>query len=372
MLASLVITACEKADDLPFYNNGAAPAVTVSSSAIAPIPTDSLQTGLVVNWTNPGYATDSATYKYVVEIDEAGNNFADATQKVVNGAMSASYLNKELNDLLLARGFEFGTAYDMELRVISSYANNNERLVSNVLPIKMTPYKVPPRVELPESGELYLVGSATQGDWNNPVPAPSQKFSRVSETMFVGVFNLKAAGEYLVLPSNTGNWSKKYSVANKSVGGLAEGGDFGFGLNDNFPGPATAGLYKIVLDFQAGKFMVTPYADAELPSTLFMVGSATPGAWDNPVPVPGQQFTRLNSVEYELTIDLTGNSEYLLLPENGNWNKKYAVADNALPGLREGGAIGFNFPGNIPGPAASGTYRVNVNLGTHRYTVSVP
>ncbi len=368
LLAAVLLTACEKAEDLPFYENGAAPAATASASTIAPLPSDSLAAGLTINWSNPGYAADSATYKYVVEIDRAGNNFQNPAQRVVSGTLSTTYLNKELNNILLDKGFEFGTPYDMEVRVISSYANNNERLISNVLPVKMTPYKIPPRVELPGSGKLFLVGSATGSGWNNPVQTPEQEFTRLDETTFAGVFNLKGGNEYLVLPEN-GLWDK-YSVANKTLPGLAEGGDFGAGLNDNFPGPAADGIYLIVLDFQAGKFTVTPFKDAELPSALFIVGNATAGEWTNPVPVPTQQFTRLNSAEYEITIDLIGDREYLLLPENGNWNKKYSVADNSVAGLREGGTMGFNLAANIPGPSASGSYKINVNFATHKYKVT--
>lgn len=368
LLVGIGLTGCEKADDLPFYENGKAPAVTASVTTIAPVPSDSLETGLVLNWSNPAYAADSATFKYVVEIDEAGKNFSDPEQRIITGAYTTSFLNKEINNILLDRGFPFNIPVDMELRVISSYANNNERRISNVIPIKMTPYKVPPRVVLPESGRLFLIGSSTQDGWTNPVSTPAQEFSRLNETTFAGVFDLKAAGEYLVLPEN-GLWDK-YSVANKNVGGLADGGDFGYGLNDNFPGPAEAGLYVIVLDFQAGKFSVTPFADEELPSELFIVGNATPGGWANPVPVPSQQFTRLNSSEWELTIDLIGGNEYLILPENGNWNKKYAVQNNTLPGLSAGGVLGYNLSQNLPGPAADGSYKVNVNFATHRFVTT--
>ncbi len=368
LLAALLLTACEKADDLPFYENGTAPAVTASASTIAPVPADSLAAGLTLSWTNPSYASDSATYKYVVEIDRAGNSFANAAQRVITGSLSTTYLNKELNNILIDKGLEFGTAYDMEVRVISSYSNNNDRLISNVLPIKMTPYKVPPRVELPTSGKLFLVGGATDGGWNNPVPAPTQEFSRLDETTFAGVFRLKGNEEYLVLPVN-GSWDSKYSVANKNLAGLSAGGDFGFGLNDNFPGPAAEGMYKIVLDFQAGKFTVTPYTENTLPTNLFKVGDATPGGWNNPVPAPDQQFTRLNSVEFELTINLFGGKQYLLLPVNGSWDNKYSVQDNTLTGLADGGTFGYNLPQNFPGPATDGTYKINVNFATSKFSV---
>jgi hypothetical protein len=368
LMGAMVLIGCEKADDLPFYKEGVAPTVTASTNTIAPVPADSLAVGLELSWSDPGYAADSSTYKYVVQIDEAGKNFATATEWVVNGNRSFSLLNKEINNMLLDRGFEFGVPYDMELRVLSSYANNNEQRISNTVPVRMTPYKVPPRVELPASGRLFLVGSATQGDWNNPVPEPAQEFARIDETTFAGVFDLKGGAEYLVLPVN-GSWDTKYSVANKNLGGLAEGGDFGFNLNDNFPGPEAAGLYLITLDFQSGKFSVTPFALSELPSDLFIVGSATAGDW-NPVPVPSQQFTRLNSSEWEITVDLFGGREYLILPENGNWDKKYSVQDNSLPGLADGGTFGFNLPANIPGPAEDGQYRINVNFANLRYKVT--
>lgn len=368
LLAALLLTACEKADELPFYENGTAPAVTASVSTIAPVPADSLAAGLTLSWTNPAYAADSATYKYVVEIDRAGNNFAQPAQRVITGSLSTSYLNKELNNILIDKGLEFGTAYDMEVRVISSYSNNNERLISNILPIKMTPYKIPPRVQLPSSGKLFLVGSATGSGWNNPVQTPEQEFTRLNETTFAGVFNLKGGNEYLVLPVN-GLWDEKYSVANKNLAGLAEGGDFGFGLNDNIPGPAVDGMYKIVLDFQAGKFTVTPYTENNLPSALYMVGDATPGGWNNPVPTPSQQFTRLNSSEFELTLDLTGGKQYLFLPVNGDWGAKYAVQDNSLTGLADGGTFGYNLPQNFPGPAADGTYKINVNFATSKFSL---
>ena len=216
----------------------------------------------------------------------------------------------------------------MDVRVTSSYANNNERLASNTLKIKMTPYKVPPKVVLPSSNKLFLVGSASQGGWNNPVPVPTQEFVRLDETTWGGVFQLNGGMEYLLLPVN-GDWSHKYSVADNSISGLNQGGNFGFDLAQNIPGPAAGGLYKIIVDFQAGKFIVTPFTSV-LPDNLYIVGDATAGGWNNPVPVPSQQLTRINSSVYEISISLTGGKQYLLLPVNGDWSHKFSVADNSI------------------------------------------
>ena len=353
------LASCDKADKLPFYNNGTAVNLTASSAAIAPVAADSNKVALVLNWTDPAHATDPATYKYVIEIDSAGRNFSKATSLTVSGAKTDSLSAKVLNSILLSYGFSFGVAYDMDIRVTSSYANNNERLTSNTVRVKMTPYKIPPKVALPSSLKLFIVGDATNGGWNNPVPVPTQELARLDETTWAGVFQLTGGKQFLLLPVN-GDWGHKFAVANNTVAGLSAGGDFGFDLSDNFPGPAATGWYKVVVDFQLGKFTVTPYTST-LPTNLYLVGDATAGGWNNPVPVPSQQFTRLNSSVWQLTVPLIGGKQYLLLPVNGDWSHKYAVASNSLTGLASGGEFGYDFSDNFPGPTASGTYTITVN-----------
>jgi starch-binding outer membrane protein SusE/F len=358
LVAALGFAACDKADPLPLYSLGIDPVATVSSATVAPIPADSMKPALTVSWSDPKYATDTNNVKYLVQIDSAGRNFSKASTREVLGDYSTTFTARELNNILLGYGFEYNKPYDVDVRVISSYANNNEKRTSNVVKIKATPYKIPPKVALPTTGKLYLVGDASEGGWDNPVPVPSQEFTRLDETTFVGIFNMKGGKQYLILPLN-GNWDNKYSVADKSVAGLNEGGDFKFNAPDNFPGPVTDGLYMITLDFQAGKFKVTPYTQQHgLPANLFMVGGATPGGWDNPVPVPSQQFTRVNSVVWELaSLNLKNGEKFLLLPENGNWDKKYGEGDKS----------GFFIPqgGDIPAPATAGNYKITVSFANN-------
>ncbi len=363
-----LLTACEKKEGpLPFYGPGSAPALTASSTTIAPPPADSLKSVLTLSWSNPKYASDSATFKYVVQMGAQGTNFATSVSRTFTGVLSASYIAKDLNNMLLAWGYDFGKAYDIDVRVISSYANNNEVYQSNVIKIKMTPYKVPPKVALPAGGELFLVGDATAGDWGNPVPVPSQQFSRLDETTWAGVFNLKGGKQYLVLPEN-GSWENKYSVANNTLPELNKGGDFLYNANDNFPGPATDGFYTITLDFQRGKFTVVPFTST-LPSNLFIVGAAVPAGWNNPVPA-NHQLVRNNSSHFSIVVDMSAAGEYLLLPVNGSWDNKYSVADKNVVGLSAGGTFGYNLPDNFPGPATAGTYKVEAEFATMKFKVT--
>ena len=366
LLIAGVFAACNKVGDLPNYSLGTASSLTASTTTIAAVAADSNKTGLTLSWTNPKYSTDSATQKFVVEVDSTGRNFSKAVSKTVIGALGTSFTNKELNSILLGYGFAFNTAYDVDVRVTSSYGNNNEQYKSNVLKIKMTPYVIPPKVAPPTSGHLYLVGDATVGGWNNPVPVPTQEFGKIDNLTYVGVFTLSAAHEFLILPLN-GDWTNKFSIANKALPGVNAGGDFGYNLSDNFAGPSTAGNYKITLDFQLGKFKVEPYVGPQIPTNLYMVGDATPGGWNNPVPTPSQQFTRLNSVQYQIaSLPITPNNQYLLLPVNGDWSNKYAVDDNTLAGLSAGGFFGYNFSSNFPAPTVAGNYRIDINFGVSK------
>ena len=365
-----MVSACEKVPDLPVYNEGIESVLSSSAATLAPLPADSNKTVLTLNWTSPEYASDSATYKYIVQIDSAGRNFSKATSKEIIGTRTMSLTAKELNTIMLNYGFEFNKPYNMDMRVISSYRNNNERRLSNTVKLTATPYKIPPKVTLPTTGKLYLVGDATQGGWNNPVPVPTQELTKIDETTYGGIFNLVGGKQYLVLPLN-GNWDNKYSVASNTVPGLSAGGDFGFNLSDNFPGPAASGWYKLTLDFQTGKFTVTPFNQQHgLPDSLYIVGDATPGGWNNPVPTPSQKFTRINSTRFEIaSIALTTGKAYLLLPENGNWGKKFGAVDDQAPGVKVAGP--FKPEGlNIPAPDVTGNYKVSVDFINNRYTLT--
>jgi hypothetical protein len=255
-----LVAACSKVGNLPdtTFKNGTAPVLSDSAKLLNPLVSDSNSTALVLTWSNPHYATDSATQKYVIEIDSSGRNFAKETTIVVSGVLEYSFSAKQLNNILLAMGVAYNTAYKVDIRVTSSLGNNNQQLQSNVVTITFTTYVVPPKVAPPASKALFLVGSASSGGWNNPVPVPAQAFTMVDSVLYQGTFFLNGGQQYLLLPVD-GDWSNKYAVANGTI--PASGGAFGYNggdptYNTNFNGPATTGLYTITVDFQQGTFTV--------------------------------------------------------------------------------------------------------------------
>ena len=248
-------TACKK-DTLPFYTHGSATVLSASTSVVAPVTADSNKNVITFLWTNPNYATDSSTIKYMVQIDSSGRNFSKAVSKTIIGSRTTNFTAKELNAIVLSMGFKFNVAYDVDVRLVSSYANNNDQFQSNTVKIKVTPYVTPPKVVPPASKMLFIVGDATAGGWGNPVPAASQQFMQIDSVTYQGTFFLNGGKSYLLLPVN-GKWDNKYAIADASVPKISEGGAFGYNLSSNIPAPAVTGMYTIKVDFQNGIFTVT-------------------------------------------------------------------------------------------------------------------
>ncbi len=268
-LLVFLISSCKKDEHKIFLEDGTAPVLDASVTGSIPLSFANKDKEAVnLTWTNPGYkfttGISSHNVSYQIEIDTVGANFTNPQKQTisVSSDLSKSFTQQVFNDYLLNQlVLKPGISHDIEIRVKSFLENNSALLSSNVLQFTVTPYAIPPKVAPPSTGHLYIVGNATPGGdatgWNNPVPVPSQEFTMVSPTLYEITIPLIGGKEYLFLPLN-GDWAHKYAVKDNTLAGLNAGGDFGFDLPKNFPGPAASGNYKIVVDFQRGKFTVTP------------------------------------------------------------------------------------------------------------------
>lgn len=162
LLFVLAFAACEKATELPFYKSGNAITLTVSKTSVAPLLADSNKSVIDFSWTSPNYATDTINYKFVLEIDSSGRNFAKKVTKTLLGEFKSSLTGRELNNILLNYGFAIGTPSNLDLRVISSYANNNETFISNVVKIAVTSYSDPSVLTTEKTTVALALNTASQ------------------------------------------------------------------------------------------------------------------------------------------------------------------------------------------------------------------
>ena len=263
--ALIMLAGCEKAENKIYFEGGTAPVLSASKNAVTLAPATQDDQAITFNWTNPDYrfttGISSQDVTYTFEIDTLGSNFTGANHYVTAFArdISKSFTQKDLNDILgNTMRLTAGRQYTLEVRVSSSIGSGAAgKLVSNVAKFTATPFAPPPKVPIPVTGKLYIVGDATAGGWTNPVPTPSQEFTKVSNTKYTIDVALGASKFYLFLPEN-GSWSTKYAWP-EGLTRNAAGGPFEFrgGGGQDFQGPAAAGTYRIVVDFQIGEFTVT-------------------------------------------------------------------------------------------------------------------
>jgi len=261
-IAIVFFASCEKEEARDIYVGGTAPVFTASAKdSIGLNYNTETDKAVTLSWTNPNYVfasgVSSQNVAYTLEIDTAGANFAGPNKKSVSISqdLSVTYTQKAFNILIADLKVVPGKLAKLEMRIVASLGVTASSLVSNTLAFKVLPYAPPPKVALPTGGNLFLVGDATNGGWGNPVPVPSQQFTKVSSTLYELTAPLIGGKQYLFIPVN-GDWSHKFacsSTANQS----ATGGAFGYDFSDNFPGPAASGTYKISVDFQSGTYSVT-------------------------------------------------------------------------------------------------------------------
>ncbi len=257
---------CKKDQNMDYFNGGTAPVLSASVSGTIPL-SNATQTNVAVtfSWTNPGYlfttGISSQNVSYLLEIDTLGANFTSPLHisTSISPDVALPYVDAALNSALSNQMLlVVGIKHTIQVRVTATLNGvAATSLVSNVLQFTVTPWNPPPVVAPPTTAKLYLVGSATAGGWGNPVPTPSQQFTQVSTTLYTITVPLTGGQEFLFLPLN-GDWGNKFACNKTASPPSGEtGGVFGFNWNDNFPGPAANGTYKIDVNFQTGKYIVT-------------------------------------------------------------------------------------------------------------------
>ena len=364
---AIIIAACNKVNDLPVYADGNAPVLTASKTAVSPTIADSSKVALTFTWTNAKYATADLTTKYIVQIDTAGGSFTKPFTKEITGKLSASYTGTELNNILLNYSSVIGAPYKLDVRVISSYANNNERHISNAVSVSVTGFNDPSMLK---SSAASVVGTAVTAS------ATALTFTWTpSFKSYTGLVTYSM--EYDSMGKNFAS-SQIYDLAganpfkNITIGEINE-----TALNEGVtPGSVGKIQYRIKATTVLGAISysnavaVSVKTFSPAPPNLYIVGDATPGGWANPVPTPSQQFIKIDANNFTLTINLTAGKSFLLLPVNGDWSHKYGGASD---GTATGGGVLLKdgaVPGsNTPSPATSGYYKIDVNFLTSRYTV---
>jgi hypothetical protein len=264
-LLFFVMWSCKKQQNKDYFIGGTNPTLKASKSGSIPLSfANKDQEAVTLSWTNPNYqfstGLSSQSVNYSVEIDTSGSNFTNPQRKIISisNDLSLSITQNDFNDYLLNQ-LQLSTTmpHNIEIRVTASIGTETS-VYSNVLKFTAQPYAIPPKVAPPASGKLFITGSATPKSWmgGGDPEVPSQEFTQISPTLYqLDHITLTGGNSYLFVPVY-GDWNAKYGGVGANNSNNVNGDDFKANGGDLLA-PAATGDYKIIVDFQRGKFTVT-------------------------------------------------------------------------------------------------------------------
>lgn len=360
----LMMAGCNKVKDLPHYDNGMAVMLTASKTAVVATPADSSTSVISLSWTNPKYASDSSTYKYILEIDSTGRNFAKEVTKTVTGATSTSLTGKELNAILLDYGFTVGTAYNLDFRIISSYGNNNERLISNIVKVQVTPYADP---SVLTTSATTVTGTLINASVKALTFSWTRAFSGYSGIITYSL-QYDSTGKNFSSPHETALGASLYTRD------MTQGEINQTALDEAVTGGTPGKIeYRIKAVTALGATVysnsVSVLINTYIPLLRFYMPGSYQGStgngndWDPPTAPEfvrdlrtSGQFNRL----YYMYVSLPANAEFKITPAR-NWNTSYGISATA-------GTLTSNNGANLKVTTA-GNYRISIDVVNMKYDI---
>lgn len=266
----VAFSACNKVENKIFYEGGTAPTISANKTEVMLEPGFESNEAITFSWTNPAYrfttGISSQDVTYTLELDTLGGNFKSGAKftNQISSDLTLRYTVGQLNAILgnsMLLQLDPRREYTIEARVTSSIGASLKLTSANKVSFKVRPFPPPAKVKTPANDEIWLVGGASLGGWNNPLSTPyitDQKFTKLSTTRYQLTTTLNPNEGYLVLPV-MGSWATKYCLEDGvDRGSTVDGGEFVFkgGGGQDFLSPGSSGTYKLTFDFQLGRFTV--------------------------------------------------------------------------------------------------------------------
>lgn len=310
LAAAISFTACEDEAVGPTLEVKNTPVLSApgGSTSFTLLASQADQLFPAITWTATNYGYNAGV-TYVVEMDKAGNNFAEpVTIGTTNGLTLDNLTVGEMNTFLFAsKELPGEEASQVELRIKSDVSGEVPTVYSNVITLTITPYTIVvvyPQLQVPGS---------YQG-WN-PAENATIIYSAKSNNKYEGFVDLNEANgkfKYTLGPSWATNWGD-----NGADGTLEPGGaDIAY---------TTPGLYKLNVDLNnlTHTYALTNWG---------VIGSATPTGWDSDTdlaydPATGVLSTTLNLTAGEIKFRANDDWAINLGDDGANRKMEYGGAN---------------------------------------------
>ncbi|WP_162303536.1 SusE domain-containing protein [Hymenobacter sediminis] len=259
LVATVLLSSCEKDEDKVVVSPGTSSALTASSSSAVLTQADAAKTAMTYSWSPTSYGYQAAV-TYTLQFDKKGGDFSAPVEVVAGNATSKALTGAELNNVLLQLKLTPGVASEISVRLKSSIGPAANMAYSAASALMVTPYSdfvVYPQIFVP-------------GDYQGWAPDKAPYLASASSNQkYEGYINLPAAtATFKFTPAR--NWDNDYGDDGSNTGKLAAKGK-----DITITG---AGYYRFNVDIASMKYTYTKTAWA-------VIGSATPGGWNTETPM---------------------------------------------------------------------------------------
>ncbi|MGV3538643.1 MAG: SusE domain-containing protein [Rufibacter sp.] len=356
-LAALTLWSCEKDEDRIIIKSGTKPVVTASQTNLMLTEEEAGKDAFTLTWTRSDFGYDAAV-DYTIEIAPEGSDFTNAEAINMGSTMVKTFKVGELNMIANKIGMEGFTAGEMQIRVRAEVGDVFAPALSDVVTLSVTPY-----LSEPEFPVIYMVGAASEFDWDNTKATP---FFRDPTDPFVYTYTgyLKS-GDFKLL-GYRGKWGPAWGQGTTNANGTV---NLNFRPSEGDPDvpnfsnliPA-AGYYTVTVSLRNNTISIEPFgagAGAQTFASMGVVGAFTDwgGQPDKPL-----TKTANNPHIWSGTITLANPSE-LKFRANSDWGNNWGADTRPNEWYDKGRKDGPN----IVVPA--GTYQVFFNDLTAHYVL---
>jgi hypothetical protein len=339
-IALLMLLGCKKNDLLVTSNGGKAGALTSSATTLVLQKAHLTDTNKVItfSFTQADYGYNGAAISNTLQIDKAGDNWANPTSVTLAAkVLSQGYNTADFNNLLLKLGLTGGTSASINVR-ISQAISSTTFVYSNVVSMTVTPFNL--------TSWLYLVGQFN----GYSTTTPDSLFSATSNGVYTGIINVTTGNtRFLVLPAK--NFNNKYATVTNPPGGTATSITYATeyvssGGNDLYT-PSTPGYYFITLNTDANTISIVPA------NTYSVIGATAADAGGYNIDVPLTTYVNDGVTGWQGIVAFRAGD--FKIRQNNDWTYSWGTVSPA-----DGVTLTDNNGGNIP--ITAGSYQVSFGI----------
>ena len=332
------------------------PAATISPVLSIPstveLSMDNETEAVSFSWTAASYNLD-LEIGYLLQIDQAGNSFADAYTLYNGNQLSYNTTVKDLNTAILNKlGLSPDEEADVEFRVLATISEHVESALSTSKSLSVTPYATvfPP---------IYMIGAAT-GGWDTALAVEVQS-SAPNVYSTIWKFTQNEAFRFFAQPDwNATNYNYPYFGTISNLFENAGDGD------SNFRFLGETGWYQITVN------MKTLAVDiVSVPEPLMFMTGAGIGGWDTPGTGASIKMTFVKPGVFTATADFVSGEAWRFFAQ-ADWSPtSYSFpyfANGTIADMFENAGDGDSNFRNKSG----GTYVITLNMNDLSISVAAP